>query len=238
MINVEYMDLDIDKSPGRSAPVVFARKGEKKSLTVVATIADHGEELDLSAYEVLFECATSKGLLVSDGGVETSGSTVTYTVRDSALSSVGRCNVAYFTLKGDDGVVATTEEFELCVLPTAMDGIGIAQAYSSEIEELLDYCRDTFEANEQTRQAEFEAAVDRANEAADNVEQAIDGNFGPIIGSWMGANAMTAQDVDVIWGYGGIGGVPEFPEYNPGAGSERYVPLTKEDIDNMFERTV
>lgn len=78
-MNVETLELDLGKRPG-SEPTVFCRKGEKGALTLRATIADHGAEVDLSAFGVFFDCVTPDGRLVSDEATSKEGSTAVCTL--------------------------------------------------------------------------------------------------------------------------------------------------------------
>lgn len=244
MINVEYVELDIEKDPGKVVPLA-ARKGERGALTIRASITDHGEPVDLESYDVLFECTTADFKTVSDAVGSVSGNELEYTVADSALSTVGVVKNAYFTLKDAAGTVATTNAMTIAVLPTAMDGGGASEAYSSEIEELLEWCQSTFEANEAERQAESDAAVDRANHAAESVELALEGNFNVAFRDWFARKTLSASDVDVIWGteHGDDIELPDSPGWEGGedggggeAGECDCTPVTNDEIDGMFEQ--
>lgn len=243
-MNVEYVDLDVGKDPS-SQYALFARKGEKGSLTIEASISDHGEPIDLSQYEVLFEALTPDGKVVSDGNVSVSGSVATYTVVENMFSSAGVTKTAYFTLRHGGDVVATTQSMSIGVLPTALDGAGESESYVSDIEELLEWCRSTFEANEAERQAESDAAVERANHAAESVELALEGNFNVAFRDWFARKTLSASDVDVIWGteYGDDIELPDSPGWEGGeeegggeAGECDCTPVTNDEIDGMFEQ--
>ena len=246
-MNVEYVDLDVGKDPS-SQCALFARKGEKGSLTIEASISDHGEPIDLSQYEVLFEALTPDGKVVSDGNVSVSGSVATYTVVENMFSSAGVTKTAYFTLRQGGGVVATTQSMSIGVLPTALDGAGESESYVSDIEELLEWCRSTFEANEAERQAESDAAVEEANDAADRanslVDELLDGNFNPAFRDWFSRKTLSASDVDVIWGteYGDDIELPDSPGWEGGgdiggSGGCDCTPATDDEIDELFKDT-
>ena len=247
MINVEYVELDLEKDPGRVVPLA-ARKGERGALTIRASITDHGEPVDLESYDVLFECLTPDFKTVSDAVGSVSGSELEYTVVENAFSSAGVVKNAYFTLKDASGTVATTNAMTIVVLPTATDGRGASEAYSSEIEELLEWCRSTFEANEAERQAESDAAVEEANDAADRannlVDELLDGNFNPAFRDWFSRKTLSASDVDVIWGteYGDDIELPDSPGWEGGddiggSGGCDCTPATNDEIDELFKDT-
>lgn len=197
-MNVETLELDLGKRPG-SEPTVFCRKGEKGALTLRATIADHGAEVDLSAFGVFFDCVTPDGRLVSDEATSKEGSTAVCTLNEAAMATAGLCKAAYFRLVGQDGSVSTTQDVRIAVLPSAFDAEGVAEAYVSEIERLLEECRSEFDANEAARQEASEAATKRANDAADLVEQAVSGNLDPLFAGWIDSKTMTPDDADDAW---------------------------------------
>ena len=197
------IQLDLDKEP-QERYVLSIRQGEVNATVLQVEVTDHGEPVDLGAYGVYFECAHPNGALHSEKVGSTSGNVATYTVAKAVGDEAGTIECAYFALKvtNDDGateVYATTQAFIIRVLPNAQtEGAGISKAYSSEIEEMLAYCRQTFDANETQRQSTFdanekarqeksEAATKRANDAADKVYSAIDGTLDPLFKAWIDA---------------------------------------------------
>lgn len=195
------IQLDLDKEP-QERYVLSIRQGEVKATVLQVEVTDHGEPVDLGAYGVYFECAHPSGALHSEKVGSTDGNAATYTVAKAVGDEAGTIECAYLALKvtNDDGtteVYATTQAFIIRVLPNAQqEGAGIAKAYSSEIEEMLAYCRQTFDANETSRQSTFdanekarqeksEAATKRANDAADKVYSAIDGTLDPLFKAWV-----------------------------------------------------
>ena len=197
------LQLDLDKEP-QERYVLSIRQGEVNATRLEVEVTDHGEDVDLSAYSVYFECAHPSGALHSEKVGSTDGNVASYTVAKAVGDEAGTIECAYFALKttNEDGttdVYATTQAFIVRVLPNAQTGgAGVAKAYSSEIEEMLAYCRQTFDANETARQSAFdsnedarqaasEAATKRANDAADKVQSAIDGTLDPLFRAWIDA---------------------------------------------------
>ena len=197
------LQLDLDKEP-QERYVLSIRQGEVNATQLEVEVTDHGEDVDLNAYSVFFECAHPNGALHSEKVGSTSGNVASYTVAKAVGDEAGTIECAYMALKttNDDGtteVYATTQAFIVRVLPNAQtEGAGIAKAYSSEIEEMLAYCRQTFDkdeaqrqstfdSNEDARQAASEAATKRANDAADKVQSAIDGTLDPLFKAWIDA---------------------------------------------------
>lgn len=197
------LNLDLDKEP-QERYVLSIRQGEVNATALEVEVTDHGEAVDLSPYGVFFECAHPNGALHSEKVGSTSGNVAAYTVAKAVGDEAGDIECAYLALKvtNDDGtteVYTTTQAFLIRVLPNAQaEGAGIAKAYSSEIEAMLAYCRQTFDANEASRQSTFdaneaarqtasEAATKRANDAADLVKSAIDGTLDPLFKAWIDA---------------------------------------------------
>lgn len=195
------IQLDLDKEP-QERYVLSIRQGEVNATALEVEVTDHGEPVDLDGYGVYFECAHPSGALHSEKVGSTSGNVASYTVAKAVGDEAGAIECAYVALKttSEDGateVYATTQAFLIRVLPNAQtEGAGIAKAYSSEIEAMLAYCRQTFDANEAQRQSAFdsneaarqtasEAATKRANDAADKVYSAIDGTLDPLFKSWV-----------------------------------------------------
>lgn len=202
--------LDLAKEP-EEQQVVFIRQGEKKATVIEAHIYDHGEEADLSDVTPYFTMRHPKGALLEDKCTQVSGNVLTYEVIPEAAQEVGTCSVAYFAFMDGETVTATThattQAFAIVILPNAQtDGDGIAEAYASRIEEMLQWCHDTFLENEEERDAlvnaaveEADAATDRANAAADAVEEALSGELGPLIGTYLNTLGITIEEFDQAW---------------------------------------
>lgn len=202
--------LDLSKEP-EERQVVFLRQGEKKATVIEAHIYDHGEEADISGVTPYFTMRHPKGALLEDKCTQVSGNVVTYEVITQAAQEVGTCSVAYFAFMDGETVTATThattQAFSIVILPNAQtDGDGIAEAYSSRIEEMLQWCHDTFLANEEVRDAKVDeavadadAAAARANAAADAVEEALSGELGPLIGTYLNTLGITIEEFDQAW---------------------------------------
>lgn len=196
-----HVQLDLDKEP-QERYVLSIRQGEVNATLLEVEVTDHGEGVDLSPYDVYFECAHPSGALHSEKVGSTSGNVAKYTVAKAVGDEAGTIECAYLALKttnadGTTEVYATTQALIVRVLPNAQtEGAGIAKAYSSEIEAMLAYCRQTFDSNEAQRQSTFdyneaarqaksEAATKRANDAADKVQSAIDGTLDPLFKAWI-----------------------------------------------------
>lgn len=203
--------LDLSKEP-EERQVVFMRQGEKKATVIEAHIYDHGEEADLSGVTPYFTMRHPRGALLEDKvTTPASGNVLTYEVIPQAAQEVGTCSVAYFAFMDGETVEATThattQAFAIVILPNAQtDGDGIAEAYASRIEEMLKWCHDTFLKNEEERDQKVDDAVakaddatNRANAAADSVEEALSGELGPLIGTYLNTLGITADEFDQAW---------------------------------------
>ena len=156
--------------------------------------------MDLSAYRVMFEMRHPHGALLSDEVQGASGSSFDYTMPEQAATETGVAGVAYFALKDKAGpeaaessLYATTQAFAVVILPNAQgDKNAVAEAYSSEIEAMLEWCRDEFDRAEADREQRVDAAVDKAeeaaknaNDAADLVHQALEGDLDQVFGGYI-----------------------------------------------------
>lgn len=194
--------LDLAKEPAERQ-TVFVREGEVNATAIEAHVYDHGERAALDGLTATFYLRHPKGTLLEDVVGEVSGSEIAYTLTAHAAEEVGLCDVAYFSLEDAEGNVRTTEGFAVLVLPNAQtDGNGIAAAYSSRIEELLEWCRSTFEADEAERQAATDATIERAAKAADSIEQAIKGALDPLFAEYLSLTIVpiTDPELDGWWG--------------------------------------
>ena len=180
--------LDLSKRPAEF-DVLQIRQCEIRAATIEAEIYDNGEPVDLSRYDVYFECMHITGEHLQDGDPErmsVEGNVATYSVKKDVSARPGMIELAYFSLviaqpDGTREVYATTNTFLVNVLPNAGGRkAGIIKAYSSEIEQMLKYCYDTFHENEADRQQTFEdneAARQLTFEENEAARQAVfDGN--------------------------------------------------------------
>ena len=194
--------LDLNKEP-QQFDVIHVRQGEFNAVTIEAEVYDNGADVDLSGYVVRFECKHVDGKMHEDNEQLTvSGNLITYKVHENVGAVAGMIETAYFSLQveNEDGskeLYATTQTFYFDVLPNAcQDTAGITKAYSSQIEQMIRYCHDTFTENEANRQSEFdtneaarqeasEAATERANVAAAKVEEALGGGMSDIFDDYI-----------------------------------------------------
>lgn len=199
-LNDIYLELDLSKEPEESR-AVYIRQGERNAATLHVDVSDSGKPVDLSAYRVLFEMRHPRGALLSDEVQGASGASFDYTMPEQAAHETGVAGVAYFALKekappedaAGSALYATTQAFAVVILPNAQgDKNAVAEAYSSEIEAMLKWCRDEFAKAEADREQRVDAAVEKAeaaaknaNDAADLVHQALEGEMGPIFGEYI-----------------------------------------------------
>ncbi len=198
-MNEIYLELDLSKEPEESR-AIYIRQGERNATTLHVDVYDNGEPVDLAQYRVLFEMRHPHGALLSDEVQGAAGSSFNYTMPEQAAHETGVAGIAYFALKDKAGaestaaaLYATTQAFAVVILPNAQgDKNAVTDAYSSEIEAMLEWCRDEFDKAEADREQRVDAAVDKAeeaaknaNDAADLVHQALEGEMGPIFGEYI-----------------------------------------------------
>lgn len=198
-MNEIYLELDLSKEPEESR-AIYIRQGERNATTLHVDIYDNGAPVDLSKYRVVFEMRHPRGALLSDEVQGAAGAALEYVLPEAAATETGVAGVAYFALKDKAGaeatsatLYATTQAFAVVILPNAQgDENAVAEAYSSEIEAMLKWCRDEFAKAEADRTAKNDAAVAKAeaaaknaNDAADLVHQALQGELGTIFDGYL-----------------------------------------------------
>lgn len=205
-MNEIYLELDLSKEPEESR-AIYIRQGERNATTLHVDVYDNGEPVDLSAYRVVFEMRHPRGALLSDEVKGAAGTSLDYVLPEVAATETGVAGVAYFALKDKAGpeatsaaLYATTQAFAIVILPNAQgDENAVADAYSSEIEAMLKWCRDEFAKAEAERDGRIDAAVGRAdaaveradaaaknaNDAADLVHQALQGELGEVFDGYL-----------------------------------------------------
>lgn len=201
-MNPHILKLYLDKRP-ESVQKVRVRQCDHESVWIRGYVVDGDEPADLEGMTAYIEIMYPDGTCVSDQ-CQIDGSEVTYTFNGRTAAVPGIIELAYIALKqhADDGtqtLCATTQAFAIEVLPdAASEGCGIAEAYSSEIVEMLLKCRAEFDADQAERTERFKAAMDdwgkkaidaadRANDAADKVDEALSGNLDPLFKTYLDA---------------------------------------------------
>lgn len=198
-MNEIYLELDLSKEPEESR-AVYIRQGERNATTLHVDVYDNGEPVDLAQYRVVFEMRHPRGALLSDEVKDAAGTSLEYVLPEAAATETGVAGVAYFALKDKAGaestaatLYATTQAFAVVILPNAQgDKNAVAEAYSSEIEAMLKWCREEFDRAQAEREQRVDAAVAKAeeaaknaNDAADLVHQALEGDLDQVFGGYI-----------------------------------------------------
>lgn len=198
-MNEIYLELDLSKEPEESR-AIYIRQGERNATTLHVDVYDNGEPVDLAQYRVVFEMRHPRGALLSDEVKDAAGTSLEYVLPEAAATETGVAGVAYFALKDKAGaestaatLYATTQAFAVVILPNAQgDKNAVAEAYSSEIEAMLKWCREEFDRAQAEREQRVDAAVAKAeeaaknaNDAADLVHQALEGDLDQVFGGYI-----------------------------------------------------
>lgn len=117
-MNIQTIDLDLDKRPG--GQVVYLGQRDRSGTQVKARITDNGEPLALSGLAVRLVIQLPDGKTVYRATPNSrSGNTATWQLASSTPTSVpGRTDVAYVEIESGDTVV-TTSRFTAIVLDSA-----------------------------------------------------------------------------------------------------------------------
>lgn len=235
MTNEIALNLDLAKWPS-STPSVVIRQGERGATTLVVYVTCQGEPVDVSGASVYLTARLPGGATIEEEVDSVAGSTVTHVLSERWSQAPGMAGAAYLMIARDDDSVITSSAFGLSILPDSCEGGGrVAEAYSSRVEEMLRWCRETFLEHEAERDAEVEEAVDGANDAAERanaaakaVENAISGTLDPLFGEYLKEKIVpiTNDEIDEWWGSSAI----------PDPGDGEYVAMTTEQIDALFDK--
>lgn len=141
-MNVNEFALDVAKEPAQQ-PALYLGQGDKNGTTLVVNLFDNGSALDLTDMTVKFcmRCPGNADYYEISGTV--SGNTATFTIDETtAASHVGETSIAYVQIASGSTVIASTSRMHVVVLPSAQDGVTVAPAYKSLIDEFLDEAQD------------------------------------------------------------------------------------------------
>lgn len=164
-MNEHSITLDLDKAArlARRSPVTL-RQGDRHGCAVTATVTDHGEPFDATGLDAYVVIGLPSGAYYRDSA-QASGGTVTATI-DETRAATEACmgGVGYFEFRDGDEVIATTQNFPVRCIPSAVDGY-VPEPYDAAIADAISRCDDAAARVEDVIDGAAEMAVEAAQDA-------------------------------------------------------------------------
>ena len=173
-MNTFNLNLDLDKTSGLPQWVTL-RQGDKSGTVVHATFYDHGAPLtgSYTARLCLRHPGTGDTYYRALATYSSGGATIT--VNEQLAATIPGVTTGYFELAQGSTVVASTADFGVRILRSALDGATMGETYDNAIQE----------------------AIDNANEAAEEAREAAGGGIiysPPKLGFGYGTCSNTASN--------------------------------------------
>lgn len=137
-MNIHEITLDVSKEPAHE-PTLYIAQGDKNGTTLVVSMFDNGQVLDLTGLGVAFCMRTPGGQDFYQVAGTVNDNVATFLIDETyAAGHPGTTNVAYVVVVDGDTEITSTSRIQVVVLPSATEGVEPAPAYKSLIEEFLD----------------------------------------------------------------------------------------------------
>jgi len=148
-MNEQYMALDVSKEPAYP-PAIYLGQGDKSATTLITSIYDNGEPLDLSGnVTVKLIMRSPDDLSYYEVGGTIDGSTATFLIDETYAASVsGTTDTAYVEVNFRNIEIVSTNRFRVVILESAEEGVGPSRAYHNGIFEAIDRANAAAEAAE------------------------------------------------------------------------------------------
>lgn len=148
-MNEQYMALDVSKEPAYP-PAIYLGQGDKSATTLITSIYDNGEPLDLSDnVTVKLIMRSPDDLSYYEVGGTIDGSTATFLIDETYAASVsGTTDTAYVEVNFRNLEIVSTNRFRVVILESAEEGVDPSRAYHNGIFEAIDRANAAAEAAE------------------------------------------------------------------------------------------
>ena len=168
-MNRYEISLDLNKSGDRKLfrPVVL-RQGDSDGSEILATITDHGKPIDTGGLTPLLVAKSVSGGYYRQSGEWLGGKALVHVDESHFAAEVGRSE-AYFELRDNVRLIATTFGFPLVTLPNATGDGTLVEPYDSEIEEALAAMHEGIQAMNDALEAFEHAASIVTNDEVDEL---------------------------------------------------------------------
>ena len=148
-MNEQYMALDVSKEPAYP-PAIYLGQGDKSATTLITSIYDNGEPLDMSGnVTVKLIMRSPDDLSYYEVGGTIDGSTATFLIDETYAASVsGTTDTAYVEVNFRNLEIVSTNRFRVVILESAEEGVDPSRAYHNGIFEAIDRANAAAEAAE------------------------------------------------------------------------------------------
>ena len=172
-MNEQNIYLDINKAV-TPTQMIRIGQGDKGGTTIVASIYDGGDAIDLTDMTVRFEMRLpNSSMYVRDSSCTASGNVITYVVDEEHVAAThGITEVAYFDILDGNDVIYSTERFTIEVLRSAHDGATPAESWDNAVDKLIQRGNTAIEDMEESCVTSATATVD-ANVGTPSVEVSL-----------------------------------------------------------------
>lgn len=135
-MNTFALDLDLDKTPDVPDWVIL-RQGDKSGTVIVATIYDHGVQL-VGTYTARVVIGNPDGEHYYRANATYNAGVATVTIDEQTAASVAGSTVGYFEIMQGSTVIASTANFGVRILESALDGAVPGENYDTAIQDAID----------------------------------------------------------------------------------------------------
>lgn len=135
-MNTFNLRLDLDKAPALPLWVTI-RQGDMNGTTISASIYDHGTLL-AGSYNARIAFQLPDGEHYYRKDATFSSGVATVTIDETEAASVTGNTVGYFEILQGSTVIASTANFGVRILPSALDGAEPGEVYDTAIQEAID----------------------------------------------------------------------------------------------------
>ena len=148
-MNEQYMALDVSKEPAYP-PAIYLGQGDKSATTLITSIYDNGEPLDMSGnVTAKLIMRSPDDLSYYEVGGTIDGSTATFLIDETYSASVsGTTDTAYVEVNFRNLEIVSTNRFRVVILESAEEGVDPSRAYHNGIFEAIDRANAAAEAAE------------------------------------------------------------------------------------------
>lgn len=143
-MNTFNLSLDLDKTPDVPDWVTL-RQGDKSGTAIVATIYDHGVQL-VGTYNARVVIGNPDGEHYYRANATYNAGVATVTIDEQVAASVAGSTYGYFEILQGSTVIASTANFGVRILPSALDGAEPGEVYDTAIQDAIDGLNDAVNA--------------------------------------------------------------------------------------------
>lgn len=201
-MNTFNLSLDLDKTPDVPDWVTL-RQGDKSGTAIVATIYDHGVQL-VGTYNARVVIGNPDGEHYYRANATYSSGVATVTVDEQTAASVAGSTYGYFEILQGSTVIASTANFGVRILPSALDGAEPGENYDNAIQDAIDGLNEAVNALPTTVEGilddhpEWTTTVQDGSISVPKLASDVRSSLSGAILAAIGGTLVTAHDAAVV----------------------------------------